>query len=257
VTATAGLDDPYAALALVYDDWQARYGSFSNQVLARLLPVLDQAQPPVTSFLEAGCGTGALLLELAARRPAWRLTGTDASPAMLARAAAKPGARGVRWHRTSLGIPVPDAPFDAAGCFFNTLNHLADVAQLSQALISLGRALRPGALLAFDVNNQAGYARWWNGRNLYEGPGWRMQSDARYDESRREAQATIAIRRGLQTAQVTLRERLFTDAEIAAALATAGLQVVSCQLWSPTPDGQPGSTFWLARKLSRQTVFRA
>ena len=47
MTAPADLDDPYAALALVYDDWQARYGSFSGVVLARLLPLLDQARPAV------------------------------------------------------------------------------------------------------------------------------------------------------------------------------------------------------------------
>ena len=257
MTATADLDDPYGALALVYDDWQARYGSFSGAVLARLLPLLDGTQPAVTSFLEAGCGTGALLLQLAAHRPGWRLTGTDASPAMLACARAKSGAGRIGWHRTPLGAAVPGAPFDAAGCFFNTLNHLTDGAQLRRALISLGSALRPGGLLAFDVNNQAGYARWWNGRHLYEGPGWRMHSDAHYDESRREAHATIEIRRGQQRAEVTVRERLFTDGEIAAALAAGGLRVISCQRWSPTPDGEPGSTFWLARRVSRQTDFHA
>jgi len=257
VTATADLDDPYGALALVYDDWQARYGSFSDAVLSRLLPVLDQEQPAVASFVEAGCGTGALLLQLAARRPGWRLAGTDASPAMLARAAAKPGAGPIAWHRTRLGEPLPGAPFDAAGCFFNTLNHLTDAAHLTRALVSLGAALRPGGLLAFDVNNQAGYARWWNGPHLFEGPGWRMHSQAHYDESRRQAQATIAIRRGEQTAEVIVRERFFTDGEIAAALAAGGLRVISCRLWSPTPDGEPGSTFWLARRVSRQTDFRA
>ena len=257
MTAPADLDDPYAALALVYDDWQARYGSFSGVVLARLLPLLDQARPAVASFLEAGCGTGGLLLQLAAQRPSWRLTGTDASAAMLARAAAKPGARRISWHHTPLGAPLAGAPFDAAGCFFNTLNHLTDSAHLKRALISLGSALRPGGLLAFDVNNQTGYARWWNGRHLYEGPGWHMHSDAHYDESRREARATIAIRRGPETAQVIVRERFFTDAEIAASLAAGGLRVISCQRWSPTPDGEPGSTFWLARRISRQTDFRA
>jgi SAM-dependent methyltransferase len=257
VTATDAPEDPYAALALIYDDWQARYGSFSGAVLARMLPVLDGADPPVGSFLEAGCGTGTLLLALAAQRPSWRLTGTDASPAMLARAAGKPGAGAIAWHRTPLGQPVPGPPFDAAGCFFNTLNHLTDAAHLGRALASLGAALRPGGLLAFDVNNHAGYARWWNGGHLYEGPGWRMQSEARYDQTLREAQARIAICRGSVAAEVTVRERLFTDGEITAALEAAGLDVISFEPWSPTPDGEPGSTFWLARRVSRQFEFRA
>ncbi len=257
MTAPADWDDPYAALATVYDDWQARYGEFSGAVLDRLLPLLDAADPPIASFFEAGCGTGTLLLRLAARRPSWRLAGTDASGAMLDRALRKPGAARIDWRRIALGAPVPGGPFDAAGCFFNTLNHLSDAAHLRRALASLGAALRPGGLLAFDVNNRAGYARWWTGRHVYEGPGWRMHSQADYDESRKEARAQIAVSRDGTTVEVMVRERLFTDGEIAAALETAGLQAIAAQTWSPTPDGVPGSTFWVARRLSRQFEFRA
>ncbi len=250
-------DDPYAALALVYDDWQARYGEFSGAVIERLLPLLDGADPPVASFVEAGCGTGTLLLGLAARRPTWRLAGADASAAMLAQAARKPGAGRIGWHLTPLGAPIPDAPFDAAGCFFNTLNHLPDAADLGRALASLGAALRPGGVLAFDVNNHSGYARWWTGRHDYQGAGWRMRSDARYDPSRRQAQANIAVSRAATTVEVLVRQRLFTDGEITAALNGAGLRPLAAAPWSPTPDGEPGSTFWVARRVSRQFDFRA
>ena len=59
MTAPGDTDDPYAALALVYDDWQARYGSFSAAVLDRLLPALDAEVPPSRPLpFEAGCGTG-------------------------------------------------------------------------------------------------------------------------------------------------------------------------------------------------------
>ena len=240
--------DPYAALALVYDDWQARYGSFSEAVLPRILPLLDAERPIVQSFAEAGCGTGTLLLELAAQRPGWRLAGADASRAMLACARAKPSAGRVAWYELALGAPIPGAPYDAAGCFFNTLNHLRDGAQLCRALAGLGAALRAGGLLMFDVNEAAGYARWWNGRHVYRGPGWSMSSVARFDAARGQAEATIAVQRGSRAAKVVVRERLFSHAQIADALRAAGFGEISSQPWSPTPDGATGSSFWTARR---------
>lgn len=253
----AGADlDTYATLALVYDDWQAAYGNFSATVLERLLPLLDAQAPPVRSFAEAGCGTGALLVALAARRPDWQLAGADLSPAMLDRARAKPGAERIAWHQLPLGESLPGGPFDAAGCFFNTLNHLGSVPELRQAMAALAATLRPGGLLAFDVNNRAGYASWWNGRNVYQGPGWSMESRAVFDEASHRARARIAVRRGSQTAQVDVVERLFSDDEITAALHEVGLQTVRAEPWSPTPDGAPGSTFWTARRVS-PSDFRA
>ncbi|MFL5305052.1 MAG: class I SAM-dependent DNA methyltransferase [Polyangia bacterium] len=249
MTAPGDTGDPYAALALVYDDWQARYGSFSAAVLARLLPALDAEVPPVASFFEAGCGTGTLLLELAARRPGWRLAGADVSAAMLACARAKPGAGRIGWHASALGAPIPTAPFDAAGCFFNTLNHLGSVSELRAAFAAFAAALRPSGLLLFDVNNRTGYERWWHQRNVYEGPGWQMQSEARFDGSRNEAQALLMVNRDGATAEVLLRQRLFEDAEITAALADSGLRPISREPWSPTPDGAPGSTLWMARSI--------
>ena len=256
MTAAADTTDPYAALALVYDDWQARYGSFAAAVLDRLLPVLDAEVPAVASFFEAGCGTGALLLELAARRPEWRLAGADVSASMLACARAKSGADRIAWHETALGAPIPAGPFDAAGCFFNTLNHLRGVPELRAAFAALAAALRPNALLLFDVNNRTGYERWWRERNVYEGPGWRMESDARFDGSRNEAQALLTVNRDGVTAEVMLRERLFEDAEITAALADSGLRPISREPWSPTPDGAPGSTLWMARRIPSRRFSR-
>jgi SAM-dependent methyltransferase len=248
--APADTADPYATLALVYDQWQARYGSFSDAVLVRLLPELDAEAPPIGSFFEAGCGTGTLLLELAARRTAWRLAGADASASMLTCARAKPGAAGISWYQLPLGASVPGGPFDAAGCFFNTLNHLPGQAELRDALAALATALRPDGLLMFDVNNRTGYARWWNGRDTYEGPGWRMESEARFDDSRNEAQATLTVSRNQATAEVVIRQHLFEDAEIAAALAHSGLRPILREPWSPTPEGTPGSTWWMVRRVS-------
>ena len=242
--------DGYAALAAVYDDWQGRYGSFSARVLERLLPLLARERPAPRSFLDAGCGTGALLVALAARFPSWRLAGFDQSPEMLARARAKASAVAIAWHELPLGAAVPGAAFDAAGAFFNTLNHLASVADLGRTLGALARALRPGGLLAFDVNNRAGFERWWRGQRVYEGPGWRLEMNAAFDDTAGRAEARVrVVRAGKVTADTVVAERLFSDDEIISALAAAGLQVRARELWAPTSSDVPGATFWTARRV--------
>ena len=55
----------YDAFASVYDEWQERYGAFWRVVLPRLEATLARASlsgPP--SFLDLGCGTGALAVAL-------------------------------------------------------------------------------------------------------------------------------------------------------------------------------------------------
>ena len=158
---------------------------------------------------------GGLLVTLAARFPGWRLAGFDQSAEMLAHARAKPGAGGVAWHQLPLGADVPAAPFDAAGALFNTLNHVATVADLGRAFGALARALRPGGLVVFDVNNQTGFERWWRGRRVYQGPSWRLEIDAAFDDAERRAEARARVFRGGVAAEARICERLFSDDEIA------------------------------------------
>src|SRR5258708_25632611 len=126
----------YAALAPVYDRWQALDGNrpFWELVLGQLEPVLRRRRAPVTSFVDLGCGTGELLLALRARHPDWRLAGVDASPAMLAVARAKPGAAGLTWREQAIAHAVDEAPFDVAAPFYHTMYHLAERAALGRSL---------------------------------------------------------------------------------------------------------------------------
>lgn len=263
-------ESPYAALAPIYDDWQARYGRFSAHTLRRIEPILagqavEAAEPsPATSFVDLGCGTGSLLLDLRARHPTWRLAGCDASPEMLAVARQKPGAEGVAWHCVRLGFSpsVPDGPFDVAGAFFNTLNHLTSTHELEAALAAIANALRPGGLFLFDVNNEEGFRAWWQGSpQVYDGPGWELEISSHFDESARTAQADLRIGRSLPAAAsslssaavmrhetTTVYEALFADVEIRDALLRTGFEEIASEPWAPFPDGVPGATFWTARR---------
>jgi SAM-dependent methyltransferase len=238
--------DPYRPLARVYDRWQSAYGSFSQA----LLPTIEEAlgRQPVRSFLDFGCGTGELLLLLAARHPDWRLRGIDASEAMLACARSKPGAASVTWQEGRVGAPPPDPPYDAAGSFFNTLNHILDLDELTEAFRGVGRALAPGGLFLFDVNNPTGYQDWWQQRRRFAGPDWSLEIDARYDAGAGRARALVTVTDGSERSETVIEQRFHDQDELAAALGHAGFQVLSHRPWAPTPDDPPGATFWIASR---------
>ena len=105
----------------------------------------------VRDVLDVCCGTGLLAAELTAR--GHRVTGVDASPAMLARARQLlgPEARLVRAVLPDLGV---DGTYDAAVCTFDGLNYLAP-ADLEPTFRALRKRLRPGGWLVFDVHTDA------------------------------------------------------------------------------------------------------
>ena len=242
----------YGALAPIYDDWQSCDGMipFAEVVRAKLEPALRaRAGERPLAFLDAGCGTGTLLCGLRAQHPDWRLAGVDGTDAMLAVAAGKPESGTIAWARADLqGLPF-GARFDAAGCFYDTLNHLTQTAALEQALAGLAAVLRPGGMLYFDVTNEEGFPRWWRGRPHFAGDGWRMAIAMRFDADRELGFADVEITRdGCGSQRLALVERLFTRAAIRGALAAAGLQAVAEQPWSPFDGDLAGKTWWAARR---------
>jgi SAM-dependent methyltransferase len=247
----------YDALAPVYDRWQAAGGTrpFSHVVLAKLLPALarhahEPASAPVSSFVDLGCGTGELLLGLQRAHPRWRLTGIDGSAAMLDVARAKPDADRVQWLEGAMAAPpsIAPPPFDAAGCFYDAINHLTSAAELHAAMRAVAGLLRPGGLFIFDATNELGFDRWWRGNRAWREPGWGVAIETHYDAIRRVAQAEVTVDDGGRQAQATLIERCFTDAEIRSALAAAGLNELLGEPWSPFDRDAPGKTWWIGRK---------
>jgi len=138
--------------------------------------------------------------------------------------------------------------FDAAGCFYDTLNHLPDAAALGRAMRDVAACLRPGGLFVFDVTNEDGYETWWRARRSWHGPGWRVAVDMTYDRDRRRGEARVAVDRGGTRTTATLLERCFAEAEWRAALDGAGLDLVSATPWIPIPDDAPGKTWVISAK---------
>jgi SAM-dependent methyltransferase len=247
----------YAALAPVYDRWQSFDGAtpFAELALAQLEPLLGRHRPaaPVASFVDLGCGTGELLLAIRARHPDWRLCGVDASAAMLDVARAKPNAGTIAWRQRALERADRDdrgddgARFDAAGAFYDTLNHLPDSAALAKTFAAVARLLVPGGLFVFDVTNALGFRRWWTGNRTWRGDGWEIRIELAFDTPDAATADVTVINAGI-AARATLTERCFSDAVIRAALGGAGLAVESAADWSPFDIDAPGKTLFMAIK---------
>jgi len=248
-----GIDQLYDALAPIYDDWQCCDGMlpFAEVVRAKLEPTLRHlAGGRPLSFLDLGCGTGTLLCGLRAQHGDWRLAGMDGTAAMLRVAARKPGAQSIVWARGGLAGPLPfGRPFDAVGCFYDTLNHLPDAEALQRAFAAVAAVIRPGGLLIFDVTNEHGFPRWWRGCPTFAGDGWRMAMPMRYDADRQLGLAEVELALpGRDPQCFPLAERLFKRTVVAAALLAAGFTPVRERPWAPFDGDEAGKTWWVARR---------
>jgi SAM-dependent methyltransferase len=145
--ASAALADAYSRLAGVYDELVVdpahhdRCASFLHERWSA-----DEAG--VRRVLDVCCGTGLLTAELVAR--GYRVVGVDASAAMLARARERLGPAATL-ERMVLPDLAVGGVFDAAVCAVDGFNYLTP-ANLRRSLVALGRRLRPGGWLVFDLH---------------------------------------------------------------------------------------------------------
>jgi SAM-dependent methyltransferase len=142
-------DDDYGALtARLYD---AAYAALSRRRGDRAFyrALAREAGGPV---LELGCGTGRVLLDVAAE--GLPCTGLDSSQAMLDALRARPGGAGVRLVRAALqDFDLGEARFQLIYAAFRVFQHLYTAADQLACLACVRRHLAPGGLLAFDVFN--------------------------------------------------------------------------------------------------------
>ena len=136
----------------VYDDWYADAEATADAVTALV------ALGP-RSVLELGVGTGRLAIPLAAA--GLEVTGLDASPAMLARLAAKPGSDALRAvERGDMAGPLPGGPFDlvvlARNTFFNLTTDTAQASCLAEVARVLARTGRLVVEAFVPADDEAG-----------------------------------------------------------------------------------------------------
>ncbi len=142
----AALFDRFARF---YDEDYRHY----DDDVAAILHLAQEMDGPV---LELGCGTGRLLVPLAA--VGLPVTGVDISPALLAKARANletvPSRDQVTLVEADLRtLALPQQDFAFAFCTSNTLMHLADATDQLAVLERVAMHLRPGGLLMIDLFN--------------------------------------------------------------------------------------------------------
>lgn len=204
-------------------------------------------------ILDAGCGTGRLLVPLA--RDGHQVVGIDRARPMLARAAWRLGRAGRELRRRVVlaqadlgGLPGAGERFALVIAAFHTVQHCESAAALEAFFKGAAAALIPGGWLAFDTfaparrflerRGPSGITRFRDPRTRRlttyrerhtveagpDGPILAMRFD--YAEARQRARARTVL----------LRHRLWSPTEIDRALAAAGLTTIA--RWSGF-DGAP------------------
>ncbi len=149
--------------AAVYD---THWGEFARTVSPRVVAHLRRRRPGVElRVLDLGCGTG--ITAAALEEAGCVVTGLDGSPAMLAAARGRTGAR-TTLVCAGLAEPPP-GPYDVVLCLFDTLNHLGGLTELRPVLAAAAGVTRPGATLLFDLAT-AEALRTWQGTTTLPGP---------------------------------------------------------------------------------------
>lgn len=154
--------DSYAKFS---EDYDRRWARFSQRTRAE---VLAQLPMPLTNarLLDVGCGTGTLIADILAQRPAvGAITGVDASASMLEKAAEQlsgvpRGSEVTLVERRVDALDFPAASFDVVVCA-NVFHYLTDpVATLRR----LRAALAPDGLLVLEDYSKRGliarYGEW-------------------------------------------------------------------------------------------------
>jgi SAM-dependent methyltransferase len=109
--------------------------------------LIERRHSQASTLLDLACGTGGVTALLAG---AYRVSGLDISPGMLARARGKlPGqARLYLADMTSFRL---DARFDVVVCAYQGLNHLLSLSAWKSAFDCVREHLNPGGLFVFDI----------------------------------------------------------------------------------------------------------
>lgn len=121
-----------------FDDVRAMHDRFVSRIVEK----------GATVVLDAGCGTGSLLMTLSEAVPDTRLYGLDISEKMLEQAGRKLGERAELLLGDSVSIPLGTGSCDVV-CCNHSFHHYPDP---SGVVREFGRVLAPGGILLIGEN---------------------------------------------------------------------------------------------------------
>jgi SAM-dependent methyltransferase len=243
----------YEAYAPIYD--AIGQGRFSMRMATWAMNWLaERGIHSPTRVLDLACGTGEAALVFAAA--GCDVVGLDQSAAMLeiARGKSRDAGYDITFIRgdmrelptederpTTNGHPPQATPpssfvlrpssFDLVTCFYDSLNYLTGDGELDRVCAAAARVLRPGGCMIFDINTAAEYATW-DERDCvtHDGRDCLVYNQLSYASDARLATGRIVwFVRELDRwwcGEETHTERAWSDAEVQAAQAGAGLALI-------------------------------
>lgn len=246
----------YRELAARYDELFAPVrgpvDAARERILARILPRVRVA-------CDLGCGTGATALALAHR--GLQMFAVDLSPTMcrIARDKARKAGVSMRVIRADMrDFRVPKV-VDLVLCEGDALNHVQRKSDLRLVARSVAKALQPGGHFFFDINNRAGFKRYWTGTFYSERPDTivYLRNGNDYANGRAWSDIDLFTREGKlwRRHQERVEEVCWSAAEIRETFRDAGFDRI--RGWDATPffEGNPimrpgCRTLYLARKAA-------
>jgi SAM-dependent methyltransferase len=185
---------PYERLAPFYDNyaghWCLRYDHY-------LVQLANSHRVPQARVLDLSCGTGGLVMRLAARCD--RVVGLDTNPHMLALA------RDAAHSRENVSILAGDfrqftlgERFDAVVCASDSLNYVSSDEELEQVVRGISQHLESGGLFVCDVLGRV-FSNVVRGKYLhYESPTVRFALSFDFDPETGRANTRVLFPEGVE-----------------------------------------------------------
>ncbi len=244
--------ESYGAFAFAYD--QALGRRFFRAVRPILEQILDRYPTERKTHLDVACGTG-LALEFFRQR-GWQSVGVDSSLPMLTMARHSVVAGDMR------ALPVRRT-FSRITCLYDSLNHLANRADLLAAFRSISGLMNGESLLMFDMNHPDIYPEIWAMKEPFvaKGPNFHLEMATAFRKRDATGLALVTGWALLPSGQrVEIRERheqrAFAEREIIDALAASGLAPVEVIDFDPyndadNLDAESVKLFFVCRRFNR------
>lgn len=247
----------YQQIAHLYD-WPGAL-EFAEKIREKDLTLLDKlGVKPGSNILDLACGTGTLSIALA--KAGYQVIGIDLAAAMLEEAKRKQQEAGealnIRWQEGDMRYFLLDEPVDAVLCHYDSLNHLSNETELRGTFMQVAQALKSGGFFLFDLNTLENYQTFWNGKDTYEGPNYRLKTTSGFKEDSGKAEVQFAVDEYNDDGELfhheeTVYEQYFNEAAVEKYLMAADFYDIQKEAFNPVeeiPEDFPLKTFWICRK---------